>query len=705
MDICGPYPIATPSGKRYFHSILDDCSNFGFTALLRTRSEAPCFYVDTETYLERASGFLVKAVRLDGAPELSAGTLGAHLKARGIAVQVTAPYAHSQNGKAERYIRTLEDGGQALLADSGLPGSFWGDAVLTMQYVRNRVPTSTLPVGFTPYEILHKKKPDLSHLCVWGCQCFVAIPGELRDKVGPRRFEAIFVGYEENRVGWRVRDLQGTYHFSRDIVFNESSAGHLHQLPRSLPPPADIASRPSRQRILDIAGPQYDEVLDLAHSMRRNRLTRELRALHDGAGSSLPVPAADGGAVARRSSRIAARSSLALSSECLSVDLVSFFATFPCSADSCVLSLNTLEPNTFLTARFSPFVEFPFSFDPTPLSTLAASTPASSRTITWDLKKEPKSFAEACAHPDAHAWCAAMDREIVSLKGMNTFVECDLPSGRKPLDLKWVYAQKTDTDGNNIAGKEKARLVAMGFRQRPEDFGETAAPVAKMTSVRILLAWAAVQDWHIFQFDCKTVFLHAWLCHDVYCRPFSGWPVSHPKKVLRILAALYGLRQSAYEFYMLFFSLLVGLGMSRCECDHGVFFGEWSTPPDPSIPMPSDNSLLILLVPLHVDDGLGITNSEPLYLWFLKSLSHRLHVVDLGPCSKFLNILIIRDHSRRRLWLSSHLYVSEHLTDWNMTHCKPTSTPLASPIVSDPVLPMRCPIYPMTTLNPNINTW
>jgi len=89
--------------------------------------------------------------------------------------------------------------------------------------------------------------------------------------------------------------------------------------------------------------------------MRRNRLTRELRALHDGAGSSLPVPAADGDAVACRSSCIAARSSLALSSECLSADLVSFFATFPCSVDSCVLSLNTLEPNTFLNTRFSPF--------------------------------------------------------------------------------------------------------------------------------------------------------------------------------------------------------------------------------------------------------------------------------------------------------------------------------------------------------------
>jgi len=59
--------------------------------------------------------------------------------------EVTAPYAHSQNGKAERFIRTLEDGFQTLLADSGLPMSFWGDATLTINYLHNRIPTSVVP--------------------------------------------------------------------------------------------------------------------------------------------------------------------------------------------------------------------------------------------------------------------------------------------------------------------------------------------------------------------------------------------------------------------------------------------------------------------------------------------------------------------------------------------------------------------------------
>ena len=231
----------------------------------------------------------------------------------------------------------------------------------------------------------------------------------------------------------------------------------------------------------------------------------------------------------------------------------------------------------------------------------------------------------------------------MSLKDMDTFLECNLPLGKKPLTLKWVFAIKTDADGQIIHGKEKACVVAQGYHQQPEDFGATAAPVAKLSSVRIVLAWAALQDLEIYQFDCKTAFLHAKLCHDVYCHPVPGLPMSRPGRVLKIVAALYGLRQSAYKFYMLFFNLLLTIGLSRCSVDHSVFYGEWTSPPDPSVPMPVDGSLLFLIIPIHVDDGLGITNSSYLYKWFLNSLSQCLHIVDLGPCAKFLNMVIIRD--------------------------------------------------------------
>lgn len=91
----------------------------------------------------------------------------------------------------------MEEGGQTLLADSGLPMSFWLDAVLTSQYLCNCLPTSTLPANVTPYEMFTHKKPNLSHLRVWGCQCFVAFSDELQPKAGFKHFKVIFVGYKE----------------------------------------------------------------------------------------------------------------------------------------------------------------------------------------------------------------------------------------------------------------------------------------------------------------------------------------------------------------------------------------------------------------------------------------------------------------------------------------------------------------------------
>ena len=214
MDSCGPFPVLTPHKKSSFWALLDDKSNYVHVELLVAKSDVFSAYCKVEASWEAKSGNHVVVICMDGAKELCRGRLEAHLHSRGIAMQVIAPYAHSQNGKIKCFIRTLEDGFQTLLADSGLSMSFWGDAVLTIAYIQNRVPTSVLPMNMTPFEVMECSKPDLSHLWVWGCQCFVAVPPELRDKGGPHRFEAIFVGYEENRLGWHVQDLNGKYHFS-----------------------------------------------------------------------------------------------------------------------------------------------------------------------------------------------------------------------------------------------------------------------------------------------------------------------------------------------------------------------------------------------------------------------------------------------------------------------------------------------------------
>jgi hypothetical protein len=116
------------------------------------------------------------------------------------------------------------------------------------------------------------------------------------------------------------------------------------------------------------------------------------------------------------------------------------------------------------------------------------------------------------------------------------------------------------------------------------------------------------------------------------------------------------------------------------------------SPPDLSISMPANGDPLVLYIPIHVDNGLVITNLLPLYQWFLSVLKRKLLIIDLGECLKFLSIVIIRDHIWHQLWLSSHLYVTKLLAEWNLLNAKYPSTPF----------PYKFPIQDQPTALPDI---
>src|ERR1700678_954170 len=499
MDLCGPYPTQTPDGKRHFFVILDDHSNFGFTHLLRLKSEAFPAYCRTETFLCRFCGKLIVTVCVDGALELTKGDMANHFTKNSIIVQRTAAYAHQQAGKIERYVRTIEEGGQALIADSGLPMSFWGWAVLTSQYLCNRLPTSTLALNVTPFQVLTSKKPDLSHLRVWGCQCFPAIPPELRTKAGPRRYEAIFIGYEEARVGWLIRDLKGNVLFSRDVVFNEDLSGRF-AIPRSLPStdplPSDAAQvgRPARDRIHTHAGRDFDEAIRLRKARDLARAQRKRLTGSDGGVISVTsqvnggvdvdhhvgIPlASNGGADAMLTFQSSTADNdilLGIADLSYSPDVIADFVSFvtplsfPDEPDAVVdfKSITDDESNILWHHLFS---------SPSPVSLfLDADSSFAFKVYTGprkhlDLSKEPLSYMEAMARPDADAWTAAMKCEKKSLEDMGAFEEVDLPSGECTIGLKWVYAYKMNAESINIL--EKARVVAQGYSQCPGQFDET----------------------------------------------------------------------------------------------------------------------------------------------------------------------------------------------------------------------------------------
>ncbi|KAK1615317.1 hypothetical protein QYE76_020834 [Lolium multiflorum] len=134
--------------------------------------------------------------------------------------------------------------------------------------------------------------------------------------------------------------------------------------------------------------------------------------------------------------------------------------------------------------------------------------------------EDPATYEEAMMSPDSNKWQEAMKSEMGSMYDNKVWTLVDLPDSRKAVENKWIFKRKTDADGNITV--YKARLVAKGFRQiQGVDYDETFSPVAKLKSVRILLAIAAFFDYEIWQMDVKTAFLNGDIEEEL-----NGWSIT-----------------------------------------------------------------------------------------------------------------------------------------------------------------------------------
>jgi len=135
-----------------------------------------------------------------------------------------------------------------------------------------------------------------------------------------------------------------------------------------------------------------------------------------------------------------------------------------------------------------------------------------------------------------------MLEEMAAVEENRTWELVDPPAGCRPIGLKWVFKVKRNERGEVV--RHKARLVAKGFVQREGiDFEEVFAPVARMESVRLLLALAAVRCWKVHHLDVKSAFLNGELAEEVYVQQPPGFVITGEEhRVLRLRKALYGLR-------------------------------------------------------------------------------------------------------------------------------------------------------------------
>ncbi|GJZ40206.1 retrovirus-related pol polyprotein from transposon TNT 1-94 [Tanacetum coccineum] len=117
------------------------------------------------------------------------------------------------------------------------------------------------------------------------------------------------------------------------------------------------------------------------------------------------------------------------------------------------------------------------------------------------------------------------------------------------IGTKWVYRNKLDNNG--IVSRNKARLVAQGYNQQEGiDYDEAYAPVARLDSIRILLAIACAHDFKLYQMDVKIAFLNGFINEEVYVAQPPGFiDFEKPNYVYKLKKALYGLKQALKAWY------------------------------------------------------------------------------------------------------------------------------------------------------------
>ena len=214
-DVSGPY-TATLCRNFYFITFIDDYSRYSYLYLIKEKAESLDKFQIFRTEVEKQLGKVIKDVRSDrgeeyygkhGDAEQLKGPFSKYLEDSRIVAQFTMPESPEQNGVVERRNRTLMEMVRSMISRTNLPGFLWGEALKTVLYILNRVPTKAVPL--TPFELWTGRKPSLNHLMVWGCPAEVKLYNPTLSKLDSRTTRCYFVSYLEHSKGYRFYNPNG----------------------------------------------------------------------------------------------------------------------------------------------------------------------------------------------------------------------------------------------------------------------------------------------------------------------------------------------------------------------------------------------------------------------------------------------------------------------------------------------------------------
>ncbi|CAI7814192.1 unnamed protein product [Closterium sp. NIES-54] len=564
MDVVGPLKLGA-AGDEYFLTIVDVYTCMTWVYVLSKKSDvAETMKTDWLPMVEQQQDRLVKAIRTDRGGEFLSKEFSLWLKKNGIRHSLTMPYSPAMNGIAERANRTITETARGLLIEAGLPDYFWPDAVRSACVAKNRALTHVGAEKWAPYVEWIGRKPKVDMLRVFGYMCIALVPKHLRhNKLGAKAIWAVHLGMAQNSKGWLLWDpFTKKFLVSRDCKFmenlmykdwkaeNEAKIGMRFGEVKSsglehveLPLELSSGSTNTRQSSLVNGGEEakdaeeeeeeVQQVSERAPTLPSRTTSAPWIRVTPQQRQGLHVPAAEEEERCKR--RIQAPNRLTY--DALGKPAKS-------ALTGAALMVGDDEESDYEECAFAFFslVEMP---------------------------GEPATLKEALESSDAEEWKNSMESELKSIEENSTWELVELPEGRKAITSKWLFKIKSDADGK--IERYKSRLVAKGYQQKEKvDYKELFAPVVKPTTLRTLLAGAAIKGWVVKQMDVTTAFLNGVLEEEIFMAQPEGFD-DGSGRVLKLKKAIYGQKQAPWQWYLKLRIVLEEIGFTPSTADHSLF--------------------------------------------------------------------------------------------------------------------------------------
>ncbi|CAL9011462.1 unnamed protein product, partial [Prunus brigantina] len=258
----------------------------------------------------------------------------------------------------------------------------------------------------------------------------------------------------------------------------------------------------------------------------------------------------------------------------------------------------------------------------------------------------------------------AMQEELNQFKRHDVWDLVERPRGVNVIGTKWIFKNKSNDEGKVV--RNKARLVAQGYSQvEGIDFEETYAPVARLESIRLLLAVSCYMNFKLYQMDVKTAFLNGIINEEVYCEQPKGFEdIDHSDHVYKLKKALYGLKQAPRAWYERLSSFLLSEGFIRGSADKTLFVKTCL----------SDR----IIAQVYVDDIVFGATSEKLIHEFTKLMESEFEMSMVGELTYFLGLQV--NQSDDGIFICQSKYAKDLVKKFGLDTSKKARTPMCSKV-------------------------